>query len=166
MVKRKNAELKNAIVRIKHNSNPYFFSKKSFRKLTILCRLPKKVSTSIQFFYNLLNKLLHKKNCTKLETFLSRRHKIVNFLKLFFKKIRIWKKCRKSGSLPLLTPFVSRRTVHSSMVPNELNITRTSLSLNFLETMPTNNFRSVKKIVQPIRTPRQLTKFFKVESKV
>ena len=159
---------KNAIVRIKHNSNPYFFSKKSFRKLTILCRLPKKVFTSIQFFYNLLNKLLHKKNCTKLETFLGRRHKIVNFPKLgfFSKKIRIRKKSRKSGSLPLLTPFVSRRTVHSSMVPNELNITRTSLSLNFLETMPTNNFRSVKKIVRPIRTPRHLTKFFKVESKV
>ena len=51
---------------------------------------------------------------------------------------------QKIGKLPLLTPFVSLRTVHSSMVPNELNITRTSLSLNFLETMPTNNFRSGK----------------------
>ena len=44
--------------------------------------------------------------------------------------------------LPLLTPLVSLRTVHSSMVPKELNITRTSLSLYFLDTIPTNNFRS------------------------
>ena len=136
-----------------------------FKQFCHICKI--KLCILKQYFFNLLNELLHKKNCIKLETFLGRRHKIVNFLKLFFKKIRIWKKCRKSGSLPLLTPFVSRRTVHSSMVPNELNITRTSLSLNFLETMPTNNFRSVKKIVQPIRTPPcQLTKFFKVESKV
>ena len=46
--------------------------------------------------------------------------------------------------LPLLTPLVSLRTVHSSMVPKEVNITRTSLSLYFLDTIPMNNFRSEK----------------------
>ena len=40
--------------------------------------------------------------------------------------------------------FVSLSTVHSSMVPNWLNMVRTSFSLYFLDTMPTNSFLSAK----------------------
>ena len=66
---------------------------------------------------------------------------IQNFIFNFDKEIielKVWRII-----LPLLIPFVSLRTVHSSIVPNELNITRTSLSLYFLDTIPTNNFLSI-----------------------
>ena len=43
---------------------------------------------------------------------------------------------------PLLWPFESLKTVHSSMVPNGANINRTSCSLYRFVNIPTNNFRS------------------------
>lgn len=46
---------------------------------------------------------------------------------------------------PLLWPFGSRSTVHSSIVPWPLNNCLTSFSLYFLLSIPTNNFRSENK---------------------
>lgn len=46
---------------------------------------------------------------------------------------------------PLLCPLVSRKTVHSSIVPCPENNCRTSASLYFLFNIPTNNFRSENK---------------------
>ena len=48
-------------------------------------------------------------------------------------------------SVPRLTVLLSRRTVHSSMVPKGLNSIRTSLSVTFLDSMPTNSLRSANK---------------------
>ena len=44
--------------------------------------------------------------------------------------------------LPLLWPFCSRRTVHSSICPKGANIIRTSFSLHFLDSIPINSFLS------------------------
>lgn len=43
---------------------------------------------------------------------------------------------------PLLCPFWSRNTVHSSMAPCTSKSLRTSISVSFLFNMPTNNLRS------------------------
>lgn len=50
-----------------------------------------------------------------------------------------------TNAQPLLWPFWSRSTVHSSMVPCPENSCRTSFSLNFLFSIPTKSFRSEKK---------------------
>ena len=46
------------------------------------------------------------------------------------------------NNLPLLWPFCSLSTVHSSMVPKGAYIIRTSFSVHFLDSIPINNFRS------------------------
>lgn len=44
--------------------------------------------------------------------------------------------------VPRLTLLLSRSTVHSSIEPYGLNMTRTSFSLIFFDSMPTNSLRS------------------------
>lgn len=46
------------------------------------------------------------------------------------------------GNIPLLCPFWSRNTVQSSIFPKGANIIFTSVSLNFFDSMPINNFLS------------------------
>lgn len=47
-----------------------------------------------------------------------------------------------TNAQPLLCPVASRRTVHSSMLPNEENMRRTSFSVHFLESIPMKSFLS------------------------
>ena len=70
----------------------------------------------------------------------------INLANFFLSPSLIWDSTVVWGDmnhdLPLLTPLVSLKTVHSSMVPKELNIALTSFSLYFLDTMPTKSFLS------------------------
>jgi hypothetical protein len=50
-----------------------------------------------------------------------------------------------TNNIPLLCPLVSLSTVHSSIVPKGPNITLTSFSVHFFDSIPTNNFRSEKR---------------------
>ena len=83
-------------------SDPDFSFEKSFFKLTIFSGLRKEVFIFVQVFYNLLNKSVHSKNCTKVKTFFGMPQKIVNFQKLWFfsTKIRIWQKCNFNVQKP------------------------------------------------------------------
>ena len=47
----------------------------------------------------------------------------------------------------LLFPVLSLSTEHSSMVPYTLNMFLTSFSVNFLDSIPTNNLRSETKSI-------------------
>ena len=49
---------------------------------------------------------------------------------------------RDNALSPLLSPSGPRRIRHSSICPKAENMTRTSFSLHFFDTMPMNNFLS------------------------
>lgn len=67
---------------------------------------------------------------------------VVQYYRILSKPILdIFKK--KLSRLPLLTPFGSRRTEHSSMAPNGSNISLMSGSEIFFDSMPMKSFLSV-----------------------